>query len=641
MEQNSSFEPESEYIKTLKKIKLILCAVFVGFHLYTAFVGDLYGFAQAGVHIGLILSIAFLQQIIKLNRVKGSLVRQIICVGIIAFALYFGGYIVMNSAQLLRDATTFTPTMLVLGCMIIVVLLVACWRFVGPAMSILALFFSIYAIFGKYFPSILRHAGMKPTRFLHLIAFTSEGIFGAPLSTSASYIVVFIALGSLFNVTGVGDFLCDAANALMGRFRGGPAKVAVVSSCMFGSISGSAVANVVGTGTFTIPLMKKIGYDPEFAGAVEASSSTGGALMPPVMGAAAFLMAEVIGVKYWNVVTAAIIPALLYYLTILFQVDLYAIRNNLKGIDKSDLPPLIPVLKNLWKLSPLVVLVVLIGPLALTIQRAGIYTFIYTLAISFFQKEMRLNKARMLRFIESTAVGCFSVAIATAAAGIIIGSITGSGLSIRLSFVLVDLAGGQLPILLILVMIVSIILGMGLPVSACYLMLASLVAPTIIKLGVIPMAAHLFILYFGIISNVTPPVAMAAYAAAGIAECNPTRCGYRAFKLSVAGFILPYFFVYNNELLLMGELWTIARCCIMATVGIYSLSCAVEGCIWNSKINWVARAAMAFASFCLIEVSLVTDIIGIFIIVFVHLVFNLLERKNRQIPTALDRNGAI
>lgn len=630
MEQQKPLQLNERTMAVLNKIEFCLCTIFVGFHLYTAFFGNLKGFAQAGVHVGLILSIAYIRQILKVNGKKRGIVQQVLFTLIIVFSLGYGIYIWANAAQLLRDSTTFTSAMFVLGIAIIIVLLYSCWKFVGPAMSILAIIFIAYAFFGKYFPSILRHAGMKPKRFLHLVGFTSEGIFGSPLNASSSYIAIFIALGSLFNVTGVGDYLCDFSKALLGKFRGGPAKVAVVASCMFGSISGSSVANVVGTGTFTIPLMKKIGYDSEFAGAVEATASTGGAIMPPVMGAAAFLLAEIVGTKYWNVVTAAFIPALLYYMAVLIQVDLYALRNGLKGMDKSELPELSPILKNIWKLSPIVLLVAFIGPFSMTIQRAGIYTFLYTLLLSFFSKESRFTKDKLIRFIRSAAGGCISVAIATATAGIIIGCITGSGLSIRLSSILVKLAGGSLPVLLILTMLASIVMGMGLPVSACYLMLAALVAPTIVKLGVAPMAAHLFVLYFGIISNVTPPVAMAAYAAAGIAECNPTRCGYKAFKLASAGFVLPYFFVYNNALLMMGSVSEIIMCCVSAAIGIYCLACMLEGTIWNAKLDWIGRIFLGAASFCLIDSNAITDIIGLAIVVLVHVVYNLKAKKQNK-----------
>jgi TRAP transporter 4TM/12TM fusion protein len=612
-----------------RKLKFIFSTIFVAFHLYTAFMGNLYGFAQSAIHLGLLIVIAYLDLIIKneSSQNQGKGLRKIVYSTIIVFSFIYSAYMWYNSPQLMRDATTFLPSMGPIGIFLILVLLISCWKFVGSAMAVLAVFFIIYALFGRYFPFIMRHAGMLPKRFLHLICFTSEGIYGSPLSASASYIVVFIALGSMFNVTGVGDYLCDFANVLMGKYRGGPAKVAVVSSALFGSISGSTVANVVSTGSFTIPLMKKTGCDSEFAGAVEAAASTGGALMPPVMGAAAFLLAEVVGVKYWAVVTAAIIPAVLYYLAILFQVDLYALKYGLSGVQKQDMPPINIVVKGIWKLSPLVLLVLLIGVYSVTIQRAGIYTFLYMFLISFATKETRLNKEKLKVFIEGTAMGCVTVAIATATAGIIIGSITGSGLSIRLSAILVKISGGHLSILLILVMLTSIILGMGLPVTACYLMLAALVAPAIIKMGVIPMAAHLFILYFGIISNVTPPVAMAAFAGAGIAECNPTRCGYKAFKLAAAGFILPFFFVYNNALLLEGPLGTVLRCCVTATIGIYSLACALEGAVWNAPIQWPVRAVLMIASVSLIQSGTMTDLLGCVLIISVHLYYNIIQKR--------------
>lgn len=631
MENKASITLEKDKLGViLDWVFLIVCTGFTVFHLITAFFGNLFGFAQAGVHISVVLAIAFLREIINIRKSeKKSKWFLIVFYTILIFAsLIFGIYIVAESPALLRDSTTFTKFMGYIGPVLLFILLVACWKFVGPAMAILAGIFIIYALFGKHFPTILRHAGMKPKRFIQLICFCSEGIFGAPLSASATYIGVFIALGAMFNVTGIGDYLCEAAKALMGRFRGGPAKVAVVSSCLFGSISGSAVANVVGTGTFTIPLMKKTGYDPVFAGAVEASSSTGGALMPPVMGAAAFLLAEIVGVKYWKVCTAAIIPALLYYIAIILQVDLYALGHGLKGLDKSEMPPVGPVLRDLWKLSPLVLLVVMIGPLGFTVQRSGIVTLAYTFALSFIKKEDRFTWEKAKKFFISTATGCIGVAVACASAGIIIGSITGAGLSIRISSILVKLAGGKLAVLLILVMIASIILGMGLPVSACYLMLATLVGPAIVKLGVSKMAAHLFILYFGVISNVTPPVAMAAYAGAGIADCNPTKCGYQAFRLSLAGFVLPFFFVYNNQLLLMGSnLGSVIRCCISALLGIYCLACMLEGYIWNSKIHVATRVILTIAAFCLIKSDILTDIIGVGIVVAVHLFYNFIWTK--------------
>ena len=635
--KETTVKVKTAYQKALDLIFLGACTVFTVFHLYTAFFGNLFGFAQSGAHISMVLAIAFFREIIKLEESdkKHKKIAEVLCYLFVIAALVFGVFMLRNSADIMRDPTLLTKTMAILGPILLIILVVACWKFVGPAMAILAIFFIVYALLGKYFPAILRHAGMKPKRFIQLICFCSEGVFGAPLQGSASFIAVFIALGAMFNATGVGDYLCDAATALMGRFRGGPAKVSVVSSCLFGSISGSAVANVVGTGTFTIPLMKKTGYDSEFAGAVEAAASTGGALMPPVMGAAAFLLAEIVGVKYWAVCTAAIIPALLYYAGILLQVDLYALGHDLKGLPKEEMPPAGPVLKQLWKLSPLVLLIALIGPLSFTVQRAGIYTLLYTFILSFFSKESRLNKEKLKKFVIGTATGCIGVAVACGTAGIIIGCVTGAGLSIRISSILVTLAGGKLIVLLILVMLASILLGMGLPISACYLMLAALVAPSIVKLGVTKLAAHLFILYFGVISNVTPPVAMAAYAGAGIAGCNPSRCGYKAFMLACSGFILPYFFVYNNSLLLMGDnVLVLILTAVSALVGVYCLACTLEGYIWNAKINIPARVLMAVAAFCLISPDHLTDVIGIAIVVAVHVLFNVLNKRKGHAAAA-------
>lgn len=619
--------------KILKRLELALCIVFVVFQLYTAYFGNLFGIAQKAVHLGLMISIIAVGLFAEDRKKKFG---KLFCVFDLLMLL-FGFVVVFYLSSIARtlavDTTTFTAAMKVVGIIMIVVLMVCCWRKVGPVMSIVVAFFVFYAFFGKLFPALLSHGGMKVNRFVHLIAFTSEGIFGTPLTASATFIATFIILGSLFSVTGVGSYMCELANALLGGFRGGPAKVAVVSSALFGSISGSAVANVVGTGTFTIPLMKRVGYDGEFAGAVEATSSTGGSIMPPVMGASAFLMAEFVGVKYWDVVVAAFIPAVLYYLAILFQVDLRALRTGLKSVDRSELPPLRETLKGIWKLSPMVLLVLLIGPIGATVQRAGILTVTYTILLSFVSKETRFTKERILAFVNDAAHGCCTVAIATAAAGIIIGTVTGTGLGVRLSSVLVKLAGGNFTVLLLLTMLTSVILGMGLPASACYLLLASLVAPTIVKLGAPIMAAHLFVLYFGIISNVTPPVAMAAYAAAGIANCNPSKCGMQAFKLAAGGFILPFFFVFNDVLLMNGTPLEIIVATIGAIVGIYCLACALEGYIWTAPLNGFGRILSAIAALCLISPSFLTDVFGILLLIVIHAFY--INRFKRQQAHAL------
>ena len=612
--------------KVIAKVEFGLCFALVAFQLYTAYFGNLFGIAQKAVHIGLIMSIIALGNYLKSDGHKMAPIIKPLSIFICLFGLFFAAYLTSIARALSVDMTTFTPLMKVVGIIFILILVYYCWTNVGPLMSVVVAFFVFYAFFGKLFPSLLSHSGMKVNRFIHLICFTSEGIFGTPLTASATFIATFIILGALFSVTGVGPYMCELANSLLGGFRGGPAKVAVISSALFGSISGSAVATVVGTGTFTIPLMKSVGYDSEFAGAVEATASTGGAIMPPVMGASAFLMAEFVGVKYWDVVVAAFLPALLYYLAILFQVDFYALRKNLHGIPRNELPNIFKMLRGIWKLTPIVALILFIGPLGLSISRAGIYTITYTVIISFFSKDTRLNKDRLKTFVTDSAHGCLTVAIATASAGIIIGAVTGTGLSVRLSSVLVKLAGGNFVVLLILTMLASLILGMGLPSSACYLLLASLVAPTIVKLGAPIMAAHLFVLYFGVISNVTPPVAMAAYAGAGIAKCNPVRCGIKAFKLAVGGFLIPIFFVFDDVLLMNGPPLEVLQAAVMAVIGIYCVSAFIEGYIWNAPVDWVGRIILFVAGLLTIYPETISDLIGIALMVVVHVVYNLKKK---------------
>ncbi len=621
--------------KVIKRLELVLCVLFVLFQMYTAFFGAISGIAQKSIHLTFVIAILFIG---LYNNDHDKKILRVLDLALMVVGCIVTVYITSLSKALAIDSTTHTLAMSVFGVLLIGILLVATWRKVGPVLAIVVSFFIFYAFFGKYFPMIFRHGGMKFTRFIHLICYTSEGIFGSPLNSAATFICVFIILGALFAVTGVGDYITELASSVFGIFRGGPAKVAVVASALFGSISGSACANVIGTGTFTIPLMKRIGYDAEFAGAVEATASTGGQIMPPIMGAAAFLVAEILGVRYWDVVKAAIIPAILFYVALLIAVDLYALSHGLVGMKRSELPPIRKTIRGIWKFTPMLVLILMIGPLNFTITRSGVYTFLFTLALSFVSKETRLNREKLVQFLYSAGRGCCTVAIACAVVGVIIGTVTGTGLSYRLSSILVDIAGGKLELLLVITMLAAIILGMGLPSSACYLVLATLVAPAIIQLGVKPMAAHLFVFYYGIISNVTPPVAMAAYAAAGLADCNPSRCGFQAFRLSIAGFLLPFFFVYNNVLLFDGTPLAIFRAFVGAVIGIYCLACAMQGYLWNAPVNWLGRLALFVAAVLLIDSAVLTDIIGLALMACAHIYFNLRRRSTAVQAEILSEN---
>lgn len=612
--------------KGVKKLEYVLCLGFVFFQMYTSVFGSIPGIAQKSLHLAFLFAILF----IGLYQTDCSRLLKAADIFFLIGGSIVMVYITSLSKTLAVDTSTHTLLMSIFGIMFILLLLFACWRKVGWVLTLVISFFIFYAFFGRYFPFLFKHGGMKASRFLHMICYTSEGIFGSPLNSSSTFIAMFIILGSLFSVTGVGDYITELASSVFGIYRGGPAKVAVVGSALFGSISGSACANVIGTGTFTIPLMKKIGYDSEFAGAVEAVASTGGSLMPPIMGSTAFLMAELIGVRYWDIVKAAIIPALLFYATILISVDLYASKNHLLGLKRSELPKVKQALKGIWKLSPMIALVIFIGPMAVTITRAGVYTFIYTLLISFLSKDTRLTKKKLVDFVYAAGRGCVTVAVACASVGIIIGTITGTGLSYRMSSILVELSGGNIVVLLIITMISSLIFGMGLPTSACYLVLAALVVPAMITMEIPVIAAHMFVFYFGIISNVTPPVAMAAYAASGIANCNPSQCGMKAFKLATAGFILPYMFVFNHVLLFDGTKGEILLAFAGAIIGVYCLACSLQAYIWNAPINFLSRIILFGAAVCLIDSALLTDLIGIGLMAAVHLYWNLKCKKETQ-----------
>ena len=591
---------------------IALCAFFVLFHIYTALFGVIGNNGQKCIHLSVIFGILFIGLMEKDEKnIILVILDTIFLIAGVASMLYI--WYVSPTYDNRGGITTNAD--ILFGALLIVTLIYATWRKIGPVLAIVATVFIVYAFGGMYAPSLLQHGGFKVGRYIHLIVFTSDGILGSPLNASANYIVIFIILGAVFSASGVGDYFTSLATAAFGRFRGGPAKVAVIASAFFGSISGSSIANVIGTGTFTIPMMKKMKFEPEFAGAVEATASTGGQIMPPIMGAAAFLVAEILQVSYWDVVKAAVIPAFLYFAAILMTVDLYARRKGIEGLDKSELPTISKLIKKGYLFSPLVLLMILIGPLAFSITKAGIYVLLFTLIVVSFNKESRFNKKKLIDTFISAGKGCISVAIACALVGIIIGTVVGSGLGYRLSNVLVTAAGGRLNILLIMTMFVSLILGMGLPTSAAYLVLATMVAPAMIKMGVLPMAAHLFLFYFGIISNVTPPVAMASYAAAGIAQCNPSKCGFAAFKLAISGFILPFMFVYNPVLLNQGIWYEVLYSVFTALAGVYCLSCVTENFFMKWNINVVQRIMLGVAALLLIQPGIVTDIIGAVLVI--------------------------
>ena len=588
------------------------------------------GIQQKAIHLGLVLVIFFLDYAIRADRKWYLRVIDVLCMlGSGAAIVYL---ISIDQTIDLRSGLIYTSD-IVFGLILIIVLMEATRRVVGLSLAIVVAVFIAYAFLGPQMPGFLRHPGMNINRFISVTFLGTDGIFGTPIYASASYIVLFIILGALFNETGVGDYFTKLASRAFGRFRGGPAKIAVIASGLFGSISGSAIANVIGTGTFTIPMMKKCGFEDEYAAAVEASASTGGQIMPPVMGATAFLIAEYLGVPYFDLVKAALIPAVLFYVAILMTVDLYARKHDIKGVSTDELPAWKTLLKNIYLIIPLAYLIFAMSVLRMTVAKAGITSLMVTIVCTAISKANRITPAKLARVVRSSINGTKPVAIACAVVGIIIGVVMGSGLGFRMSTILVKISSGHQIILLVLTMLVSLILGMGVPTTAAYLMLALLVVPALKQMHVLPMAAHLFIFYFGIISNVTPPVALAAYAAAGLARCNPTKTGFVAFRLSLSGFILPFMFVYNPVLLMQGSALDILQSLATALVGIYCLSASMEKYVWKFEVSQIERILLFAAALLLIVPGILTDLIGLAILAAV-IGFRVLKSRSNKPASA-------
>ena len=618
----------------LKKVSLILAICFVAFHLYTAAFGTMPGIAQKSIHLGFLLVIFYINAMVDSEKRWEQ-----IFLGIMAlFALGGCAYITILDENLQLRAGIVYASDILFAILLIIAIFEACRRKMGNPLVIITLVFVAYAFLGKYIPGFLNQPGMTLKKFTSLVYLTTDGIFGSPLYASASYVVLFVLLGAIMSVSGIGDYMTNLATSLFGHMRGGPAKVAVVASGFFGSISGSPTANVIGTGTFTIPMMKKNGFEPEFAAAVEATASTGGASMPPSMGSTAFIMAEMLGIPYTAVAKAALIPAILYFLAVLFGVDIYAAKHGLKGIPRSQLPKVRSMLKQIYMLAPLIFLIFCMAVFNMTIVRSGLLTIIVTLVLVEINPKTRMTKEQWLQIPVQTVKSAVSVGIACAMAGIISGVIMGSGLGYRISSILTSVAGTSMLLLLVLTMVVSLIMGMGVPTTAAYLVLASLVAPTMIQLGIPPLAAHMFIFYFGCISSITPPVALAAYAGAGLAGCDPNKTGYKAFRLAFCSFLMPYLFVYNPVLLMEGGVLDILWSLVTALIGAYLLASGFEGFFFRWSLKWFERPLMILGAVMLIVPGMVTDLVGIAIIVVEFVTEFMFKRSEKFVPVTVSQS---
>lgn len=593
------------------------------FQLYTGFFGELPGAKQLSVHLTFAMVLCFLCFPFSKRSSRDRLSIFDVILAVIGGATAF--YLFVNYDHVVHSVGNAPMYDIVIGAILIVLILEATRRSVSPILPIITIVFLLYAFSGPYLPGDLAHRGFRVKRIIDHIFMTGQGLWGVPLRVSATFVFLFVLFGSFLEKIGAGEYLINLSFALMGRFRGGPAKAAVVASCAMGSISGSSIANTVTTGAMTIPLMKKVGFKPHVAAAVEVAASTNGQLMPPIMGAAAFIMAEIIGVPYISIVKAAFIPAVLSYAAIFSIVHLEAVKENIRGLTKEECPPMIKtLLSGLHYLIPLALLIWLLlvtmwtptTAAAWSILIAGFvaagnnihrarYQFPRVLAgkvplledpnaFEAFQQRpqgymWRRTQTEILGALETGARNMAGIAAACACCGVIIGVVTLTGLGLKMATLITEAAGGSLLLTLIFSVFASIILGMGLPTTATYIIMASMTAPAILtisatqNLGLPIVAVHLFVFYYGIVADDTPPVGLCAYAAAGIAGSDPIKTGWKSFRLDLAAFTLPFMFIYNTKLLMMNTNWMelvyIIPICIL---GMFCWSVFIQG-------HWIIR----------------------------------------------------
>ena len=632
----------------------LACCIF---QLYATLSGRVPAQLVRASHLAFVQFLAFLLFPAKKSMPKNTLPLYDVLLAFAGAGCW--SYYIINFREIVLRAGAYNGLDIAVGVIGIIILFESCRRIVGLPIMIIAGAFILYAFVGKYLPGFLNHRGYRLSRVVSHLFYTTEGIMGTPIGACSTFIFLFILFGAFLEKTGIGQFFIDSCNAIAGGASGGPAKVAVLSSALLGTVSGSSVSNTVGSGSFTIPMMKKLGYRGEFAGAVEAAASTGGQLMPPIMGAAAFLMAESVGLPYITVVKAAIIPALLYFAGIFITVHLEAHKLGLKGLPKEEIPRFFPLfLSRGYMILPLAVIIFFLcsGKTATYSALMGIVSIIIiAIAVSFIDvakgKKPRFDLNDLVQVLCAAARGIISVAIACGMAGIIIGVVTLTGLGLKLGAGLVVLAHGKLFVTLFLTMISSIILGMGAPTTANYLITSTITAGAIVNCiygqgnptPELLLPAHMFAFYFGIIADVTPPVALAAIAGAAIAKARPMRTAVNATKLAIGAFIVPYMFIYNPAMLMIGaNALSILGITITALVGMFGISVGLEGYAFartgflnnfnapvkiKKAMSAVERLCFLAAGLCCIDPKPATDIFGIAFMAILIIVQILRKRR--------------
>ena len=628
------YDTESNVRRPVGLIAIIISIIAISmsiFHFYTGGFGLWLALKQRALHLAFALTLIFLlypttKKGIGSDKSKVPFYDLILAIFGAAVSLYL---IVFYNELVLRSGLP-TQVDLIVGGIAILLVLEATRRAIGPELPMVVLVFLIYSYFGPYMPGFFAHRGYSLERIIEHLYMGTEGIFGIPLGVSSSFVFLFILFGAVLNKTGMGKFFIDISMALAGHTTGGPAKVAVIASGFMGSINGSSVANTVTTGSFTIPLMKSIGYKKDFAGAVEAAASTGGQILPPVMGAAAFVMSEFLEIPYIQIAAAAVIPAIIYYIAVMTMVHLEACKHGLSGLPKDKLPKAKLVLKEKGHLILPIVGLVYFLVRGYTPLFAAFWAIILSVAFSMLKKETRLNIKGLLGALEDGARGALGVAAACACAGMVVGVVTLTGLGLKIASGIVALGGGNLLLTLFFTMIASILLGMGLPTTAKYIILSIMAAPALVQLGVLPLAAHLFILYFGVIADVTPPVAVAAYAGAGIAGGNTMRTGLNALRLAIGGFMIPYIFALDPGLLGLSGTWPHTILLVFTSLaGVLALGSAAGGYLLT-RTTYYERILLVLSAFLLLTPNIVLDIPGVLIIFVVLYLQSIRKKKIEQ-----------
>lgn len=618
--------------KVLQWLILFIGVAMSCFHLYATTTGTVSLMIQREVHLGLAIVIAALVGWSKQSeKEKDGWFLRLSSIVIIFTAAFATFYLISIDEDIVFHLGDPTQLEIVLATLLVLSLLEMTRRVMGWTMPIIAIVAILYAFYGKFLPGGLAHRGYGFQRLASYLFLSDDGVYGVPIGVSSTVVIMFIIFGSFLQSSGAGKVFKDGAFALFGRVRGGPAKISVFTSALFGTINGSAIANVVTTGTFTIPLMKSVGYEPHFAGAVEAVASTGGQIMPPIMGAAAFIMAQVLGIPYSDVAIAAVIPAALYFYMCFVVIHLQAVKSGMKAYATSELPNFKDVMTEGWHvIITLAALFYMLLGMRLTPNKTALYCCAISVLLSWFSKNDKMTLKVIIWTLKEAAEDVVPVALACGTAGIIIGVLGLTGLGLKLSSLLVLWSGGNLIILLILTMITGFVLGMGLPTTGVYIILSVLAAPALVNMGVSPISAHFFVFYYGVLAAITPPVALASYAGAGIAGANYTRTGWEAVKLGSAGFLVPFIFVFAPAILMQGSVSEIAHVTFTAFVGVTALSMSLQG--YPAK-GLFSRCLLGLCALLLLDPGLMTDVAGVVLVAGVLVVNRIL--KKREIEAVL------